>query len=111
MEQILVMNKTEVFSTPFEDWHHRMHYLFVRLPRDRQDFAGPSDLPLIRSKAFRITLEIEVQEKLEWNWSQVDWRQFAFSFVSQPGFQQIWGEYLALEQPVVIRLQCVKHLT
>ena len=58
-----------------------------------------------------LALKIEIQEKLKWDGSQVHWRQFAFSFVGKPGFEKIRGKHIAFEQPSVIRLQCVKHLT
>jgi hypothetical protein len=75
-----------------------------------RDLVGPH-VSAGPQQHFGIKLKIEIQEKLEWDWSQVHWRQLAFSFVIEPGLNKIRGKDIALEQPIVIRLQCVEHFT
>src|SRR2546425_11903354 len=80
-------------------------------PVHQRDLVGPRISAASVARPFGIKLKIEIQEKLEWDWSQVHWRQLAFSFVVEPGFNKIRGKDIALEQPVMIRLQCVEHFT
>ena len=74
-------------------------------------FGRPAHLRWSVARPFGIKLKIEIEKKLEWDWSQVHWRQLAFPLVGEPGFNKIWGKHIALEQPIVIRLQCVEHFT
>jgi hypothetical protein len=122
-------------SAPFEDWRHWGSLrLRLRLALGRSqsepnscsfqkvalapDYSGPparfgrtAHLRWSAARPFGIKLKIEIQEKLEWDWSQVHWRQLALSFVVEPGLNKIRGKDIALEQPIVICLQCVEHFT
>jgi hypothetical protein len=76
--------------------------------------SGPQrDLAPARplGRARHLGLKIEIQEELEGDWSQVHRRQLAFPFVGEPGFNHVRGEHVTLEQPIVIPLQGVQHLT
>ncbi len=73
----------------------------------QRDVAPASPLGCAR----HLGLKIEIQEELKGDWSQVHRRQLAFPFVGEPGFNHVRGEHITLEQPIVIPLQGVKHLT
>src|SRR5712691_8879659 len=55
-------------------------------------------------------LQIEIQVKLERDWSQIHWGQLAFSLVGKPGFNHVESEHISSQQPLIVLLQCVEHL-
>jgi hypothetical protein len=54
--------------------------------------------------------DVVVELELVWVWTQSDRVDLVGALEVDPGFDQVWGKYVALQQKVVVGLEGVEHL-
>src|SRR5258705_11294768 len=79
--------------------------LTPRASRSLRENPGHSRSFICRSSR----LDVEVQRKLPWVWSQTNCVDFILSLVVHPGAYQVGRKHVALQQEPVVHLQGIQH--